>query len=432
MNTNAAVSVNTKDTLRLFDMAELRLAPAQSALCAEVRYTVSSADQDWLELLQELARITSPGSRVTLCFPVDLTHGQLSAISLRLLRMSQAMRYFSGPATSDSLWNLLLIRTDVVHDDGLYTRGTSFSVSGRDMFEAVFGLRISEKFWSWKYDRSGGRYSLSLIKNGRVVGHDGGLPRTICVAGCDKVAVQSADVGVLTQQRGFYKSGTFDRLSRLFVANAFEQGADFIFGFPHGRHMKLGARTGVYDYGGAILQCKVLGGKCFGSSLSHLATPDVATPDLVDPDSISKETYLLSQKEFEKSLGESNTAYLKRDFSYFRYRYVEHPEFSYNVFLFSDINALAVVKAEGDRLRLMDFIGDVKTFKSCLARLHQLLFQFGKSGLVFWVLDAWHTLIESEDWISVQDRSAALAWRSATPDSPIQGMWVSCGDTDFM
>ncbi|MCP5325072.1 MAG: GNAT family N-acetyltransferase [Oceanospirillaceae bacterium] len=389
-------------------------------------YSLETADEDVLEILSFLAFLTPAGGTVKIILPVDITHGQMFLNLYRLRVLNSEMGYFHDINPAAASGAVRLTRNDAGHDGNIFTRNTLFATSARGLFGTVFGHGINEKFWAWKYGSSNGRFSVLVVSQGRVVGYDGGIPRMLRLNGCERLAVQSADVAVSDAQRGFYRSGVFNRLSRLFVANAFEQGADFLYGFPHGRAMKLGMRTGVYEYGGAIYDC-VTTGELDGPALNCLSVPRDVTAD-----SVSEDIYHNCLRRFEASLDELGMACLKRDFAYFKSRYLFHPEYCYRVLVFAELNALLVVKQEGSYLRVMDFIGDVRFFQQILGATHQYLLSTGKTGLMFWILDAWRFLIDAAQWVSVNDSSAAFAWRSKTQVSLSQKIWISCGDTDFM
>tara|TARA_Y100000296_G_scaffold19269_2_gene22994 strand:+ start:1655 stop:2590 length:936 start_codon:yes stop_codon:yes gene_type:complete len=288
------------------------------------------------------------------------------------------------------------------------------------LFKEVFDAPMSQDFWFWKYPENSESFSVSVYCNDEITGHNGGILRDFNFQGVLYKALQSCDVAIKKEFRSFHKDGVFDRMTKQFISNAFENGVDFIYGFPHGRHLKLGVRVGSYLSAGSVLQW---------ISKGYMSSPVEGIREVFLRE-FSSEDYACYLSSFYSSLNNSNYAFLLRDFDYIKFRYISNPTFSYRYFVHE--YALVVVKNNGNMMVVMDYIGDIDYFKTVMTVLHSQASHEGFSGLNFWTSEGIRNHLLHSDLFRIKDDSAGLAFRWRTSSSVVPNMWITCGDTDFM
>ncbi|MBQ0768628.1 MAG: GNAT family N-acetyltransferase, partial [Bizionia sp.] len=116
------------------------------------------------------------------------------------------------------------------------------------LFKEVFGHEISNEFWHWKYPRHNEPHSVAAIKNNQVVAHYGLSDRSAVYNDTIWEASQACDVMVSSNERGSISSSVFYELVKIGERPFYRDNSDvsFIYGFPHGRSYKLGARLKLY------------------------------------------------------------------------------------------------------------------------------------------------------------------------------------------
>lgn len=117
-----------------------------------------------------------------------------------------------------------------------------------DLFQKVFGQGMPLVQWQWKYADAPTRGML-LRRDNIAVAFFGGMPRTVLGPSGKLVSVQNGDVMVLPSERGvFSRHGALHHVAAAFFENmvGFSLPYDVAFGFPNGRHFKLGVKLGLY------------------------------------------------------------------------------------------------------------------------------------------------------------------------------------------
>lgn len=288
------------------------------------------------------------------------------------------------------------------------------------LFIEVFGVPMSQAFWLWKYPNNSDSFSVSVYSGDQIAGHNGGIIRDFNYQGVAYKALQSCDVAIKKEFRSFHKGGVFDLMTKRFFDNALESGVDFLYGFPHGRHLKLGLRVGSYLSAGSVLQWV---------SKGHVSSSmgEIREVFLIDFSSDDYEHYL---SLLYSSLNNCSYAFLLRDFDYIKYRYFSNPAFSYRYFVHD--SAFVVVKKNGNMMMLMDYVGDIAYFKSVMTDLHLQACSEGLSGLIFWTSEGTRSHLLPSNLFQVEDDSAGIAFRWKSSSDVVPDMWITCGDTDFM
>lgn len=312
------------------------------------------------------------------------------------------------------------------------TRHVSFQC--RSLFKSVFGAEISEKFWLWKYPLHGKHFSLAVCDADRLVAHFGVIPRLLHQGAETILAAQVCDVMIAPDMRGGIGKGVFSGILQVitgFLGNIldYKNNAHAIavgFGFPHGRHMKLGFRLGFYKKAGELCELSVVCGARENypqNNFLPLAFNEGATQVLWNN----------AWAALKKS--SHNYRILDRSWTYCRRRYEFHPQFKYRL-LSGPNDSVWVVRVEHNgHWRLMDYIGDVQFFVPNMPLFASFLGEhFKVKKLSLWCLRDFYQLNGLADCSTLVSDSAALAVlsrfdRFIQPDNP---WWVTMGDAEFL
>ncbi|NDP63242.1 hypothetical protein [Polaromonas sp.] len=119
-----------------------------------------------------------------------------------------------------------------------------------DLFLKVFGHAMPIAQWRWKYANTPIRGML-LRRGNTAVAFFGGMPRAVHGPSGKLTAVQNGDVMVLPSERGvFSRNGALHHVARAFFQKmvGISLPYAFAFGFPNGRHFKLGTKLGLYAH----------------------------------------------------------------------------------------------------------------------------------------------------------------------------------------
>jgi hypothetical protein len=132
----------------------------------------------------------------------------------------------------------------------------------RALFAQVFGAPMSEALWRWKYDEGRGAAAGVHAPDGppgALIAHYGGTRRELCLGREAIAGVQMGDVMVRTDARGILsRNGPFASVTRHFIAQQLGEAPRFAigFGFPSGRHTRLGELLGLYRALGEIRELR--------------------------------------------------------------------------------------------------------------------------------------------------------------------------------
>lgn len=116
------------------------------------------------------------------------------------------------------------------------------------LFRSCFGHPLGTAAWRWKYGAGRGRAAVAW-EGDELVAHYGGIERPALFAGRPCRALQMCDVMVAPGARGaFTRRGPFARTAAAFLDLEVGAGRPHLlgFGFPNGRHERLGERLGLY------------------------------------------------------------------------------------------------------------------------------------------------------------------------------------------
>ena len=308
----------------------------------------------------------------------------------------------------------------------------SYSEICRQLFSTVFEHSISEAFWNWKYPRDKIGHSVVALNADKAIAHYGLCDRGAVYNGDVFGFAQACDVMVDSRSRGAISSSVFYDLvkhgEKPFYAK--DSPISLIYGFPHGRHYKLGARLKLYQPVSSIFEVVYQLGSLGTSNgldvVNDFADSEGSIISLVDG--------FAEKKAIEGALlvmqGIKNTLLLTRSYSYFLQRYVYHPEFRYDVYRVKD--TFFIVKKTNNQLFVMDFFGDLHDYSKMLVLLViYLAGQFQECTLHLWCLK--DITAEFIAPFSVNDTGAVFVSKTYSPDLPeFSRWWITMGDTEFL
>ena len=299
------------------------------------------------------------------------------------------------------------------------------------LFEQVFGHPLSPQFWQWKYDAGRGD-AIGLWQDDQLVAHYGGMVRRFHHKDTVQIASQSCDVMVAPQQRAILsRKGPFFLTCSTYLEQFVGYGRPYLlaYGFPNERAYRLPYKLGLYSE--PITRV---------NSLIWPAAPGrflLGTRPL-DLASSGDRTILNSLWNMMRTDLDSLFAGI-RDADYWDSRYCAHPRFSYQLALvyhrlWRTPMAALVLKQEGERMELLDWVGPIRHNAAAIAAARKLTMEAGCSELYLWASEpVAETLAETRPrFEQLNILVPTNAWTSAPPIKGLQGkFWLTGGDTDF-
>jgi hypothetical protein len=294
------------------------------------------------------------------------------------------------------------------------------------LFEDAFESSISDKFWHWKYPKDKVVNSVVALKDNQAVAHYGLCDRKALYNKIVFGFSQASDVMVAPTERGAISSSIFYELVQLgekpFYAP--DSNVSVIYGFPHGRHYKLGARLKLYEPVSPIFEIVF--------NISTSTGPNESASHNVEAELIELDTN--TKSDIESALGLMFSApdllLLERSYLYLLQRYVFHPEFKYEIYRFE--SCYFVIRVAGDKIFLMDYIGPTNDYAEKTDGFVAFLSMQGLADkLHLWCLKDISDLFINAEYVS--DTGAVFVCKKYTADLPeFKRWWITMGDTEFL
>lgn len=303
----------------------------------------------------------------------------------------------------------------------------------RHLFSTVFDKPMSDALWIWKYQTGGGA-AIGVWEGGTLIAHYGGVPRLVRFNGETVRAAQSGDVMVAPSGRG-----TLSRQGPLAIACAtyletqlgFNNPQLLGFGFPNRRAFAAPARLGFY--GGPV------------GRMVELAWP--AAPGMPSAAVRIRPSRLDTAADcaaVDTCWAEMAAALTKaivgvRDAAYLRYRYLDHPEHHYRLFIARrrlggrPLGAFVLRAIAGGGCELLDLVAPPATAPALLAHARRAAATEGCDRLWCWASENMLPYLRSG--ATVRDLDVAIPaniWTPAPDVATLSGRWwLTGGDTDF-
>ncbi len=327
----------------------------------------------------------------------------------------------------------------------------------RALFAQVFGGDMSPALQAWKYADGRGVSNGVRDGGGALVAHYGGGFRPVVAGGQACTAVQMQDVMVAPVARDVLaRFGPFGRMSRAFIERHVgpNQAAQFGFGFPSGRHMRLGQHLRLYWPLERMWQWR------WGASCAFGETPGPAWQ--VQPLDWASQSELgeLDALCAEVRAGMPDVLMAVRDAAWWRHRFANHPGHRYTTVWLSrpgQLRAAVAVLRQGDmgaelpqppapgapvqpvpgQWELMDWLALPGAEQGLLPTVHGWAMAQGASALTLWATQravaGWSQAVQTAG-------GRELACEVAVTHAQVLGQpvdhwrgraWMTGGDTDF-
>lgn len=294
------------------------------------------------------------------------------------------------------------------------------------LFSEVFGHRISQALWEWKYGDDRG-HAVIAVRNGAVVAHYGGIYRDILLTGQPDWAFQICDVMVHPKERGVMtRQGPF----LLTAAIGAEIFGPLGFGFPNARAMAVAEKMGLYAPVGRLATVTWVAGEPGVRWKTALRLLDQSHP--ADAAVVNGVWSAMAGDLAGAVVG-------VRDWRYLVHRYLNHPENCYEVIAVMSrwtrrwLGIMVLRKLETS-VELLDVIAPLTAIPALVDQARRLAALWGKPSVYCWITVNYvhrflvHGGVQSDPDVTIptsvwtQDERAHLfkdKW------------WLMSGDTDF-
>ena len=243
---------------------------------------------------------------------------------------------------------------------------------------------------------------------------------------CD-VMVDPRERGVMTKQGAMFL--TTATMLELYLGL---QPADLPFGFPSGRHERLGERLGLYAEVGRIAELRwpaLLGRPHLSTRVRHL--------DRDDHDGNRR----LITKLWEAMSRDLNEAILLiRDWDYLVYRYLDHPTHHYDLILVTSrfsgkpLGLLVLRRLDDDTVELLDLIGPLDRIPILVDQARRLAGRWGARSLFGWITRQHVERFATPD-VSITDPDVSIPTNVWVDGPAVESLkdrwWLMSGDTEF-
>jgi hypothetical protein len=311
-----------------------------------------------------------------------------------------------------------------------------------ELFHEAFEENISPALWHWKY---GDDRSLGVIvwHDEQIVAHFGVSIRPTLFFGTPILAAPGSDVMVKpSERRAFTKKGPFFLAAASYSEAYIGQGAKHLigFGFPNERHLRLGEKMGIYALVDKMMEVNWMPQSKPKSKPKYTRftlSPLILSPMKEVPE--NRAMKLTNRLWEQMSHDLVNHIVGIRDWAYIKYRYFNHPENQYEVFLVHDwsfrrILGIIVLHTAREAYELMDVIGPLKHLPILIA---EAKYHVGcRGGEKFFCL-------ANESIVPVFVETGGVAhpldmniptdvWSPGPLVDKVKGKWwLMSGDTDF-
>jgi hypothetical protein len=306
----------------------------------------------------------------------------------------------------------------------------------RTLFLHVFQHEMSESLWNWKYAEGRGCALIVRDKQGKLIGHYGGNIRNVLFNGKPVQTMQGVDVMVDHHARGIMtKNGVFSTMTREFADHfyGYDRPNLFPIGFPSDRHMRIGELHKIYV---AV------------DTINEISWPRNDQISLPWWQSVSQLN--LSSEEDEKSIDFlwkiqakdfSDLIIPIRDFKQWKYRFIDHPNIKYDIFILKNkitrkLIGAWVVRVDAGKensSELLDTLSAKKDIQIILNAARHTAKNQGKN-LHGWFSSVPTSIFKTNDCTvhEIGVRVPTQIIRPAPAPEDLKNLWwLTGGDTDF-
>lgn len=308
----------------------------------------------------------------------------------------------------------------------------------RNLFNQVFEPEtMSSEFWTWKYGNARG-LSTAAWRDGKMVGHFGGIKKAISYFGQAKFTVQLADVMVLPQDRAvFTKRNALFLLETTFLENNIGYGANtwIGYGFPNESHLKLAQRLGLLGVHDAIGRKIVELGWSTTSGKPNLWT----RIRHLQPNQLEINKTIINKLWQQMQANLQDAIVGIHNWEHIQYRYLLHPIRKYELLLVTrrftgKALGIAVIYRQENICHIRDFIGNPKYVPAVVQQVQRIAGNWGMQQVKVWITDNFIKVFPTSE-IEIKDMAYIPhnTWsKYLPPESKAGHWWLMSGDTDFL
>lgn len=306
----------------------------------------------------------------------------------------------------------------------IYEKGDEYGIVR--LFKDIFGREMSLAEWQWKYVIGKPRVYASLAVNGHgaVIAHYGGMPQHMVHNGKEMYGMAIGDVMVHPSYRG---TKLFKKIAELLPVVSAQDGFTLGYGFPNERAMRLPEILGVYekveDAWESVKEVKCINNPVrFIYKLFPLNFDDERIDALWD--SLKKRIKLA----------------VIRNRNYLKWRYKEHPFFTYELWGIKKrwqqkLTGFVVLRRDGENLLLIDFLCPLQQFAALFQKTENYAVVSGCKNLRLWHPEYLNERLKQLGF--TVSKSATCIPRTTHPawlkKDEIKGQFFyTMGDTDFL
>lgn len=300
------------------------------------------------------------------------------------------------------------------------------------LFRESFGAEISAELWHWKYGGGRGR-AIVARRGGRLVAHYGGTTRRVVCTGEVVQGLQVCDVMVAPRERGVMtRKGAFFEVASVFLEAYFGYYDEhhLAYGFPNRRAMRVAENMGLYGEVGRIAEIR----------WSPLPTRvrirygiGIIARDQIDDG-------LLARLWEQMASDLKDAVAVARDPDYFRYRYLHHPQYDYDILSVTDrltgsIRGLAVLRREKEECKLLDLLAPLKEIPLLIDAVRRQTGRWGLMGVSAWISLPFADLFANTggEHTMTDVRIPANVWSEGPSIEFLKDRWwLMMGDSDFL
>lgn len=341
--------------------------------------------------------------------------------------------YRSKYASGDYGYALLHFRKKTCPKWRIQILGKAHVKEVADLFEKTFHRVMSFPLWQWKYG-SGLNREIGVRRESGLIGHYGGMARSILFFGQPEIAVQIGDVMVSASERGVLtRQGPFFLMAATFLERYIGYGKPYLigFGFPNERAMRVAERLGLYTEVGRMMECVWK---------TRIRLPLLGTRlQLISQDSIGEIGEIVDGC-WDRMAADLKTAIVGvRDWAYLRHRYLNHPNHQYQIFLVRNrfdgyVRGIFVLYYDVEGCEIMDMISPLAEIPLLVTHARRLAGMQGARRVFCRISEnfASRFAFAAVECKTLDIRIPANNWSDGPePELLKNHWWLMSGDKDF-
>lgn len=304
----------------------------------------------------------------------------------------------------------------------------------RQLFSKIFKKEMTQALWEWKYLRIKS-VSFGVWRGNELVAHYGATNTHVWFNGKETRAVQICDVMVdPSVRKAARKQSPFFLATSAFIERyvGFEKTWPMGFGFPSDRHMNLAAHLQLYAPVGRIWELS-------WTLASRPRVPILLKTTRLDLENLARHRDALDLLGAQQRAGLSERIVIHKDAKSLEWRYLRHPQETYELVLVTHRLTnkpvgLCVLKLESERVLWMDVLGPPAHLPALAQVVRAATWRSERRTLALWCSEP-----DIGRFGSVTNARAlpitipANIWTPGpAPEDLLNRWWLLAGDTDYL